>query len=246
MQATQVAALCGIMRNRSPMGFGTVLNWWRASDLNLADGASVGDVGATWTDRVGGSVATQTIAANRPTFVASAINGKPVVQFISNFNTSVIQFLNFIPVIDLANDLTTVIVLRFSGIVGGAFEVWWSDGTGGSSAGISVSPSYRGRVDTASGGPTSLPVFTGLGTNAHAIFHKRVGTTHTMFYNISESQSAVLAGTIIALNKIGNSTTSFGAEIIMQIAELINFSGLTDAAYTDLYNTYLKPRYALP
>ena len=65
----------------TPSALGTTkcAAWFDASSLSLSDGAAV----ASWTSSEGNSIsATQTTAANQPTFVAaSTISGKPAVNF---------------------------------------------------------------------------------------------------------------------------------------------------------------------
>jgi predicted alpha-1,6-mannanase (GH76 family) len=97
----------------SPIG---LVAWFKADSLtNLADGAAV----PLWQDATGnGCDASQPLALNRPTFVASAINGQPAVRF-NAANSTHLSFLR--PVQD---DFTIVVLFRSTQGIGTGVNFW--------------------------------------------------------------------------------------------------------------------------
>ncbi|MGC3959930.1 MAG: glycoside hydrolase family 76 protein [Verrucomicrobiota bacterium] len=142
----------------SPVG---LVAWFRADSLtNLADGAAV----ALWPDASGnGCDASQPLAANRPTFVANAINGQPAVRF-NAANSAHLLFAR--PVQD---DFTIVILFRSTQGISTGVNFWEGAGLvngerSGSVGDFGLALNSQGRILAGVGNPDTT-ISSGTGFN---------------------------------------------------------------------------------
>lgn len=142
----------------SPIGLAV---WFKLDMLtNLADGAAV----SLWPDASGnGCDAFQALAANRPTFVANAINGQPAVRF-NAANSTHLLFAR--PVQD---DFTILILFRSSQGIGTGVNFWEGAGLvngerAGSVGDFGLALNANGRILAGVGSPDTT-ITSGTGFN---------------------------------------------------------------------------------
>jgi len=80
----------------SPTSVSQLTHWWKADSLSLTDGTKVGNTGTEWVDLIGGLIATNSTANQRPTFKTGVANGLPGVLFtnLTSFATQNSLLLN--------------------------------------------------------------------------------------------------------------------------------------------------------
>lgn len=254
--SVQVSLLCNIAQLRSPQGVSGLAHWWRAdslTDLGLADGASVGVSGSSdWVDKIAGVVASQSNATLRPVYVASGINGRPLVRFQWFFNTNV-DALSILPVYSMTADFTTFCVMKVAGIVNGSSFAYFTGsplncGVGARKSGATTYGAIT-RID--SGGNQNFTDFSGANpeTAFHCLTHRRIGAAagnQSAFFNAAQLQTLTLNGTY-SVNVLTRGAPTIGNDMTADIAEILHYDrGLTDAEILSVYTNYLKPRYALP
>ena len=226
-------------------------HWWRADSLltlGLVNGQSV----SGWVDLVGGVLGFQPNATLRPTFVASAINNRPAVQFSSFFSTSIAQRLSLDTQISIPGDFTTFAVLKvanFSGVEAG--NDWFAGSPINPGLGVrhvAAGSAYNARMRIDGGSNQNLASFPGADDSLpHLVTHRRSTFNGVQaFFNNGSGQGLSLDGTL-TVSLLGGSSVGFSQNISLIIAEVLHFSvSLTDAEMAILYTNYFKPRYSLP
>lgn len=167
--------------------------WFKADAITgLANGAAV----STWTDLTGnGYNAVQTLSANQPTYVTSAINGLPVVRF-SSANSTYLWFYR--PVQD---DFTMIFVYRSSQGIGTGLNFWEGAGLvngeqGGTVDDFGISLNANGRVLAGTGSPDRT-AFSGTGFNnglPHVVTFKRTKSTGAIALYVDGTLAAAATG----------------------------------------------------
>ena len=173
--------------------------WYKADAISgVTNGAALG----TWNDSSGNSVnATQSTAANQPTYVTNAINGKPTVRF----NAASSQQLAFNRTI--SDDFTIAVVFKSTQGIGTGTN--WYTGAGlvdGEVAGVTndfgISLNAAGRVLAGVGGPDTF-VSSGTGFNdgkSHVAVFKRTRSTGAIALYIDGTLAGTATGGTQSLN----------------------------------------------
>ncbi|MFT3786209.1 MAG: lamin tail domain-containing protein [Tepidisphaeraceae bacterium] len=156
---------------------------WAASSLNLANNATI----STWTDSVNGKNAT---ASGSPKYIASGINGKPVVRFTPSDGNDLLRVAANANPISNAEDFSIVVVFKANS--GTGTQSQWYNNAGIVDAEVSgstndwglsiTSNSNGGRVGAGIGAPdTTVYNSTNLIGSAHVAVMTRKGGTLTLY-----------------------------------------------------------------
>ncbi len=200
-------------------------NWWKADSLVLNDG----DPASSWTDIVGGNIATATGTA-RPTFKTNIMGSGSVVRFNGTSN-----WMNFTPISLLRSSGATVFAVcsyNPAGSVSGyAFTLGYL---------LWCSATILIYVDAYPAGGKSTAVV----TTAKKMLAIKWGTTADVRVNTGQA-----GGTFPATTVVDHSLQSFSADTNFascDIAEVIVYNrSLSDAECDGMYNNYLQAKYSL-
>ena len=153
--------------------------WFRADALtNLANGSAI----SQWPDVSGnGFSALQTVSANQPTFVSSAINGQPAVRF-NAANSSHLWFYR-----PVADDFTMIFVFQSSQGFSTGQNFWEGAGLingeqGGTVNDFGLSLNANGQILAGTGNPdVTIRSSTGWNNGApHVVTFKRIKSSGTL------------------------------------------------------------------
>jgi hypothetical protein len=226
-------------------------HWWRADSL-LALGLFNGQPVSGWVDLVGGVLGSQPNATLRPTFVTSAINNRPAVQFDSFFSTSISQRLSLDAMISIPGDFTTFAVLKVANFSGAEAGNDWFAGSpinpGIGVRHVAAGPAYNARMRIDGGSNQNLAAFPGANdSQPHLVTHRRTTFSGVQaFFNNASGQGLSLDGNL-SVSLLGAPSFGFSQNISLIIAEILHFStAVSDGDMASLYTNYFKPRYALP
>ena len=206
------------------------LRLWLEADV----GVTVNSNGFTWADQSGNSYnATQGTGANQPAWVASQLNGRPVVHFSGS------QSLTLLNVLSGAAQGEIFAVVRSSAAPNTTNCLWAWGGASGS-----VYPYSNGTV------------YDDFGTNTWVSLGKPpVDLTQYQLYNISSSSSEWTQrfNGLASYDRLGN-TVSFrtnpslgtgNGNFTGDIAEIIVYNAVLTPAQRDTIGTYLGNKYNL-
>lgn len=235
----------------TPQNFAGLAHWWVGDDLVgiVSDGQPVGDVGKEWVDRIAGIKGAQVSAGARPAFVQSWANGHSAIKSHVALDASP-DFLdlssNVIIAIGGQFSMIAVVNVVFTAGANTTFRVIGNSGgtarIGSKLSGASYIPELNS--DTTNAGYTA---WTGanLWVPAHALIHTRdPSNISNAWYNNAQQKTSICAGQF-TLNRI-TVANSFGDNSDLFVSEIIHYSvELSAADRNSLYNSYLKPRYAL-
>ncbi len=214
----------------SPTNY-SLVGWWKADSLSLADGAAVGGTGNEWTDSSGGGrTASQATAGNRPVFRTNVFGTLPTIQ--SN-GANYLDFTN----LDLVGDYT---VMAFGRGIGGYDNVF----IGGNVANNDLlESSGANKVGGSQAGTTylsntaSTPLY-----KPRLITFVRSGTSYLTYENATDITpgSHTIGTTAVRFNRLMAALNPGNFHGVMDIAEVAVFSSaLSASAVASLYTYFL-------
>jgi hypothetical protein len=212
------------------------------SITGVADGAAV----ATWPGLTGGD-ATQATGANRPTYTASGINGKPSVSF----DGSLQQYMNWPGVPGDTPTFTELVVWRTVAGPSGNMMLLGTTGSGGASFYLNILGSTRFELD----GVTSLAVYVASAYNGSQNFASLMAFDNAVAANAygyvngasigsgggTTGQSFTAGRTAVVGHGLGGATYYMTG----QIAEICKWNKVLSAAERSQVFAYTLARYGV-
>ena len=204
--------------------------WYKADALtNLVNGSPV----AVWPDLSGnGNNALQTLSANRPTYIASAINGQPAIRF-NAANSSYLWF--FRPVQD---DFTMIFVYQSSQGLSTGIDFWSGAGlVNGEQSGpvndFGIALNANGQILAGTGNPdTTIHSGTGLNTGQpHVVTFKRTKSAGSLLLYVD--------GTLVAAATGGTQSLTSPNLLALGAQAVLNNFLTGDIAEVQIYNSPL-------
>ncbi len=216
--------------------------WLKADALGLSDGDAV----ASWTDSSGNSnTPTQGTAANKPTFTASVLNGKPVIRFDGNDGLTMPTEGNF----DLATSTIFAIFKRNSGTSGTVMGKSTTGFVNAQRRKLQIATTSSG-INYNSGSDSQAVGITAVPTNWNLYAIKTTGDSdHSIYLNGVQTDSALALGDSSTNNAamIIGSNFSVGTEAFNgDIAEIIVYNRALGALEMIGIQNYLANKYNLP
>ena len=223
----------------TPLSFLNMVGWLRA-DLTLivptpADGTSIGLPATIWQDvSANNRDASQGGANPIPTFETNEVNGKPVVRF------GTLGALLVFPELTFTGDFTVILIGR---VTDGVDTLCLNHTIVNHQ--LRKNQSGHDAATFAGVGFHSSTAFAGLSSTFQMTTWRRSGTTFSWRQNKTARGTASEALQTLRLNALMNNTflgTGFG-----DIGELVSYAAhRTDAQLDSLYDSWFKPRWALP
>lgn len=160
--------------------------WWDAQSLSSSPVAS-------WTDRIGGTVASQATGANQPTWSATARNSKPGLNFLAASS----QLLNFTPTGFPSGSAALSVGVAGFAVAGGFFNCAFAYGANTGSGTIRFRLDGSGTTNTQiSLGPSSLTGTAWAGTDQMSVVTIPAGATPTgSLYQDGNAATTLVMGT---------------------------------------------------
>ena len=225
---------CGqqaLLMGQSGIPLSNLVAWWKADSLVLSDGDAV----ASWSDSSGnGHTATQSTGANKPTYKASSLNGKPTVYFDNNDQ------------LDFSSAICTGACTVF--VVARSIAIQGSDdrpilGVQSSSNDYKLVCDIGGNAPFTVSGVHSSNFRTTLWSQLNVTKAGSGATTVNYRLNRASFGSGTSSGsTSTGCNRIGGSTGNTGWH--GQISEIIVYSVVLSAGDITTVETYLETKYA--
>lgn len=238
-----------LIAQTGPGGVGNATNnavWLDAAQIQQANGTPV----ATWPDKSGnGNSFTQGTASRQPTFISSAVNAEPTVDFYQDymdlgataaFNTT--DFSHFI-VTKADNNLHVGSVFRSaysSGAANGSQTYWGTYlSTNGNQFYSHTRNSSGGGILAALGYQTGYNILSSVIASASANIS---GYLNNNLTNTASGYNSTPTGHLFT--RIGaNSTPSPGLYYLGNVSEIIVYNTALNSAQHNIVNNYLAARY---